>query len=285
MSADLLFFPGLHQPGDARHFALACISINRLTKRKKKLLCSSVFVDSGAFTELEKNACYPDAPEVYAGHLHRLWTDGVVNIVVASTQDYMCEPFMLAKTGLTVLDHQRLTIERYDAILAELYRLFDGPPPFEFMPVLQGFEVEDYLRHIEMYGDRLTPGMWVGVGSVCKRQGDASVIEALLLAIKEVRPDLRLHGFWCEVHRAAESYGTTVASQRRQHGLVFRRQESTRSYARDVDERTRSSGFGRRSARDLRSTRYSSAQPKRLARGKAVRVAHQQVVSHAALAC
>jgi hypothetical protein len=63
------------------------------------------------------------------------------------------------------------------------------------MPVLQGLTVADYLRHIEMYGDRLRPGMWVGVGSVCKRQGSPAVIEAILRAIQGVRPDLLLHGF------------------------------------------------------------------------------------------
>lgn len=190
-----LFFAGLHQPSDAKHFYRCCVSIHRLVTRRKALLCGSVFVDSGAFTVLEKHGCYPEAPEVYARQLHRLWTEGVVDIAVASTQDYMCEPFMLAKTGLSVAEHQRLTIERYDAILAELTRLFDGPPPFPLMPVLQGFEIADYLSHIEQWGDRLEPGMWVGVGSVCKRQGDVAVIENLLLHLWYERPDLRLHGF------------------------------------------------------------------------------------------
>lgn len=109
---------------------------------------------------------------------------------------------MLAKTGLTIDDHQRLTIERYDALKAELDRLFDryhrffeGEPPFPIMPVLQGYAPEDYVRHIAMYGDRLKPGMWVGVGSVCKRNGDPARIVEVLTAIKAVRLDLRLHGF------------------------------------------------------------------------------------------
>lgn len=106
---------------------------------------------------------------------------------------------MLAKTGLTVADHQRLTIERYDRILAELKRLFGGYVPFQFLPVLQGFTIKEYLDHIEMYGDRLTKGMWVGVGSVCKRQGNVAVIEAILRAIHERRPDLRLHGFGVKI--------------------------------------------------------------------------------------
>lgn len=193
------FYVGLHQPGDGQHFSRACMSINRLFKRKKPVQCDDVFVDSGAFTILEKHGHYPEEPEVYAGHLHRLWTQGVVKITVASTQDYMCEPFMLAKTGMTVEQHQRLTVERYDGILAELMRLFDGKIPFEFLPVIQGFTIQEYLAHIDMYGDRLTPGMWVGVGSVCKRQGDVSAIEGILRAIHDKRPDLRLHGFGVKI--------------------------------------------------------------------------------------
>ena len=218
----MLFFTGLHQPGDAKHFARACISIHRLETRRKPVECESVFIDSGAFTKLAKHGCYPEPVEVYAAQLHRLHTQGVVQIAVASCQDYMCEPFMLAKTGLTVLDHQRLTIERYDALVTELDRLFDGVVPFEVLPVLQGFTIADYLRHIDMYGDRLTPGMWVGVGSVCKRQGRPAVIEDLLCSIKEVRPDLRLHGFRRETDGAAKPARSTASLQRGQHGVVVR---------------------------------------------------------------
>lgn len=191
----LLFYTGLHQPGDAQHFDRACISIHRLERRKKPVACRDVFIDSGAFTKLEKHGQYPEPVEVYAAQLHRLDTQGVVKIAVASCQDYMCEPFMLAKTGLTVLDHQRMTIERYDALLDALNELYDGLIPFQVMPVIQGFSTEDYLRHMDMYGDRLKPGMWVGIGSVCKRQGNVAIIEDLLLAIHAKRPDLRYHGF------------------------------------------------------------------------------------------
>jgi hypothetical protein len=61
--------------------------------------------------------------------------------------------------------------------------------------VLQGYQPNDYVQHIRQYGDRLTPGMWVGVGSVCKRNGDPAAIEDVLLAIKAERPDLKLHLF------------------------------------------------------------------------------------------
>ncbi|NTG86175.1 hypothetical protein G6L15_08450 [Agrobacterium rhizogenes] len=189
------FYVGLHQPADAQHFDLACISINRLRRRKKQVPCGEVLVDSGAFTELSQHGAYRHSVEEYAAELYRLHSAGVVQIAATVAQDYMCEPFILAKTGLTIADHQRLTIERYDALLVELSRLSNGKVPFHVMPVLQGFAPEDYANHVRMYGDRIKPGMWVGVGSVCKRQGDPRSIIAVLQAICAVRPDLALHGF------------------------------------------------------------------------------------------
>jgi hypothetical protein len=180
-----VFYPGLHQPSDAHRFERACISINRLRGRAKPIETPTL-VDSGAFTELKNHGRYRHSVAEYAAQLRSL--HNAVNIVAAVAQDYMCEPFMLAKSGLTVEDHQRLTIERYDDLVAENL-------PFPIMPVLQGYAPADYVRHVAMYGDRLTPGMWVGVGSVCKRNGDPGAIVEVLSAIHRVRPDLRLHGF------------------------------------------------------------------------------------------
>lgn len=217
------FFVGIAQPGDAQNFDCCCISINRLETRVKVVDCSEVLVDSGAFTTVSKHGGYPDSVEVYAARLHRLYTRGVLKIAAAVAQDYMCEPFILAKTGLTISDHQRLTIERYDALIVALHSLFGGSPPFHVMPVLQGFAPSDYVRHLEMYGDRLKPSMWVGVGSVCKRQGNPELVADVLLAIKEVRPDLRLHGFRLEDHGSAQPGSRRTTALGRQHGLELRR--------------------------------------------------------------
>lgn len=189
------FFPGLHQPGDAHNFKRACISIRRLWGRKKPLGDVEVLVDSGAFKELELYGEYQAGVEVYATELRRLYTQGVVRIIAAVAQDYMCEPFMLERTGLTIADHQRLTIERYDALVEALARLFGGTCPFPVLPVLQGYAPADYVRHLEAYGSRLTHGMWVGIGSVCKRNSNPDRIAEVLEPIAALRPDLRLHGF------------------------------------------------------------------------------------------
>jgi hypothetical protein len=63
------------------------------------------------------------------------------------------------------------------------------------MPVLQGYDPEEYVDHIRQYGKRLKPGAWVGVGSICKRNGSPCLVLDVLVAIKMERPDLKLHGF------------------------------------------------------------------------------------------
>jgi hypothetical protein len=87
-------------------------------------------MDSGAFTQILRHCDYTEGVEVYAAEIKRWATNG--NLLAAVAQDYMCEPHMLAITGKTIEEHQQLTIERYDALLAcdtgDVY----------IMPVLQG---------------------------------------------------------------------------------------------------------------------------------------------------
>lgn len=184
------FFTGLHQPSDARHFDSAFISVNRLRGRKSPMVAREWIMDSGAFTEISTHGRYRHSVAEYAAEIRRWATNGSGRLLAAVAQDWMCEPFIVAKTGLSVERHQVLTVERYDALMAE------DTAGVYVLPVLQGFEPSDYVRHIEMYGARLDePSAWVGVGSICKRNGNPRAIAAVLLAIKRARPDLRLHGF------------------------------------------------------------------------------------------
>jgi hypothetical protein len=180
------FFTGLHQPSDAKHFDAAFVSVNRLRNRKGPFAVGDWIMDSGAFSEISTHGHYRHPVSEYAAQIRR-WKDNG-NLLAAVSQDFMCEPWIVAKTGLSVAEHQQFTIERYDALLAEDTGVY-------ILPVLQGYAPADYVSHIRQYGDRLKPGMWVGVGSVCKRNGDPHAIASVLIAIKDERPDLLLHGF------------------------------------------------------------------------------------------
>jgi hypothetical protein len=181
------FFCGLHQPSDAKHFDAAFVSVNRLRQRKGPFRVGDWIMDSGAFTEVAMHGGYRHSVADSAAQIRR-WA-GTGRLLAAVAQDWMCEPWIVAKTGLSVADHQRLTVERYDALLQE------DTAGVYVMPVLQGYAPQDYVDHLHQYGARLKTGAWVGVGSVCKRNGSPLAIEAVLSAIKAERPDLRLHGF------------------------------------------------------------------------------------------
>jgi hypothetical protein len=180
------FFVGLHHPHVAGRFDAAFVSVNALRGRKSAFPAQDWIMDSGAFTTILKHGGYPEPVQPYAAEIRR-WKDNG-NLLAAVSQDYMCEKHMLERTGLTVEEHQRLTIERYDALVAEDTGVY-------IMPVLQGYTPGEYVRHLRQYGDRLKPGMWVGVGSVCKRNTNIMAVWMVLDAIKDARPDLRLHGF------------------------------------------------------------------------------------------
>lgn len=188
------FYTGLHQASDAQHFGRCCIHVGRLLTRQKPLGCDDLILDSQAFRILELHGEHQLSTAEYARAGSRIAT--LCGRVVMVTQDYMCEQYIFQKryehTGVrfTVADHQRLTIGRYDSL-----HHYAARAGLTVMPVLQGYAPAEYVAHIKAYGHRLRPGMWVGVGSVCKRNGDVSAIEAVLIAISDARPDLRLHGF------------------------------------------------------------------------------------------
>ena len=199
----MLFFSGCpHTNWMSRfeaHSIPILLSVNALFKkrgnkyflRKSPLNFSGDWVlDSGAFTRISRLYGFKNhlSTKKYAQIIKQFTPTG--NCLGAVSQDWMCEDFVLEVTGLDISTHQHLTIHRYDRLLEEL-----GNPPVAIIPVLQGYDPQDYVRHIRQYGDRLKLNQWVGVGSVCKRNAKPESIRLVLQAIKRERPDLRLHGF------------------------------------------------------------------------------------------
>jgi hypothetical protein len=182
----VMFFTGMHIPAHADRVPAAFVSVNRLRGRKGPFPVGDWIMDSGAFTEIATHGHYRHGVDEYAAEIRRWRGNG--NLICAVAQDWMCEPWIVAKTGLSVAEHQHRTIERYDHLLA-------CDPGVPIMPVLQGYQPHEYVDHVRAYGNRLSPGAYVGVGSVCKRNGDPGAILTVLNAIMRERPDLRLHGF------------------------------------------------------------------------------------------
>lgn len=144
-------------------------------------------LDSGGFTELTMHGRWTVTPAQYVAEVQK-WSAEVGRLGWAAIQDWMCEEVILAKTGLTVTQHQGRTVANY----LELQQLAPEQP---WVPVLQGWEPDDYRRHVDMYtnaGVDLSALERVGIGSVCRRQHTLTVCD---LVLSLAAAGLKLHAF------------------------------------------------------------------------------------------
>lgn len=195
-----LFWLGVHNPAFLERTAVpCCIHFGHLRGRRRlPRPLGPVLIDSWGFTELQRNGAYAFTHREYADTVRRCRDEWGDRLVGATVMDWMCEPDVIAGnpekgfvgTGLSVATHQQLTVNSW----VELNSL-DGSLPW--VPVVQGYAVEDYHRCVELYRSfactDLTRLPLVGVGSVCRRQKmtEAAVIVQSLYA----RGLTNLHGF------------------------------------------------------------------------------------------
>ena len=181
------FYLGVHRLTGLARFERVMVSVNVLEhdRRESDFPVRSWIMDSGAFTRVTSGRGHMALDE-YARWIRRFAECG--DLEAAVSQDYMCEPIALEATKWTVAQHQKETTVRYLALL-------DRDLPVYLMPVVQGQTPDDYRRHLEQYGRTLEEGAWVGVGSVCKRNGSPNEVVEILRAISTDRPDLLWHGF------------------------------------------------------------------------------------------
>jgi hypothetical protein len=183
------FYLGTHEPGWLERTAVPLfVSHRRLSQRRRLPRALGTWaLDSGGFTELSLHGRWASSPAAYVRAARR-YRDEVGGLAWAAPQDWMCEPAVLVRTGLTVLSHQERTV----ASVAELQTL---APDLPFVPVLQGWTLADYHRCADLYGRvgiDLRAADVVGLGSVCRRQATGEIEE---IARSLAGLGLRLHGF------------------------------------------------------------------------------------------
>lgn len=183
------FYLGAHQPHwlgvlDVPLF----VSHRRLVKRRGLPRArASWALDSGGFSELSMYGRWRTEADAYIDAARR-YRDEIGRMAWAAPMDWMCEPGILAQTGLSVSRHQALTVENYSL-------LHEHAPDVPWIPVLQGWTVDDYLICASRYyeaGIDVSELPLVGVGSVCRRQG----LNEIALLFRELRlAGIRCHGF------------------------------------------------------------------------------------------
>lgn len=213
MKTSCLFYLGTHMPQWLGRVSVP-LFVSRRTLSPRKTMPRALgrwSLDSGGFTELQMYGRWTVSADTYAGEVRRI-SDEVGRLDWAAPQDWMCEPIVIsggvangvkfAGTGLSVRTHQRKTVDNY-------IELMGIAPDLPWIPVLQGWERDDYLRCWEMYersGVTLERLPTVGVGTVCRRQGTDDAV-SILTALR----GLNLHGFGFKV-RGIEKAGHLLSS-------------------------------------------------------------------------
>lgn len=204
----MTFYLGTHLPNwlAFAEFPLF-VSARRLRGRRTvpTAVCNWA-LDSGGFSEIAMFGRWETPPEQYADEVQE-WSERIGRMQWAAIQDWMCEPFMIEKTGLSIDEHQRRTVRSWRT----LNRI---APRLPWVPVLQGWAIGDYWKHAAMYeaeGVDLQALPTVGVGSVCRRQATEEA-ESLMRQLSE--EGIRAHGFGFKTKglRACSSYMASADS-------------------------------------------------------------------------
>lgn len=199
------FFLGTHEVSWlARAGFPLFVSHRRLRDRKKLPVAIAPWaVDSGGFSALDGCGEWDMTEATYVSAVRR-YRDEAGSLAWAAPMDWMCEPRVRAKTGKTVTAHQELTVANY-------IRLRELAPDLPFIPVLQGWTLDDYRRCADLYatsGVDLSGEPVVGLGSVCRRQATRQ-IGAIVATLAD--SGLRLHGFGVKTKGLAV-YGADLVS-------------------------------------------------------------------------
>lgn len=176
------------------------VSRNQLAGRRSLPNCyaRTWALDSGGFTELQNHGRWRIGPKQYAREVRR-YVEEIGRLDYAAPQDWMCEEVVIrggklgrlhfVGTHLSVEEHQRRTVHNF-------IELRCAAPELPFIPILQGFTPEEYLRCADMYdavGVDLSSESVVGVGSVCRRQARKEIASLFRMLWQAGIP--RLHGF------------------------------------------------------------------------------------------
>lgn len=211
----MTFYLGCHQPAWLEEMDVPLfVSHRRLAHRRSLPRARGPWcLDFGAFSELQQYGRWTISAEQYAVAVRR-YAEEIGGLRWAAQMDWMCEPVVIgggrvgrvrfAGTGLSVIAPQRLTVENY-------LRLRDIAADLPIVPVIQGWQRDDYLRCVDMFarsGIDLEREPVVGLGSVCRRQGTGK-IAAIVEALSAQR--IRLHGFGVKT-AGLGSYGRQLVS-------------------------------------------------------------------------
>ena len=154
------------------------VTFNRLYYPSRPI-CKELFLDSGAFSVMNKLGKYPYTPKQYIAFAKKLKADYV------AIMDYPCEPN--SKIKLTTKEKIQLTVD--NAI--KLMDLAD----LNWVMVLQGWKIDDYLYCLDLAKEHGLLTDLTAIGSVCVRKNMSEVRKIITTIRKELPKKIKIHCF------------------------------------------------------------------------------------------
>lgn len=152
VGAVMQFYLGTHHPAWLASAPVPLFVSDRRLRGYKRLPRAGVSwaLDSGGFTELFQHGSSQQGPTPaqYVAQIRRYY-DEVGKLDWAASQDWMCEPWILKKTGLSIAEHHDRTVDNY-VRLRDLAVAADVPEDL-IWPTAQEWEPDDFLRCVDRY--------------------------------------------------------------------------------------------------------------------------------------
>jgi len=167
------------------------ILVNYMTRMNKppQYGYEELFIDSGGFSSSLLSGEYTKSDDEYLWHVEELQPD------YFALRDYPCEPELLKQHGRTVEMHQEMTLEHH---LQLLDKLDNYDITGDWVPVLQGWTLEEYLDCVDLFREHGLLCDYVAIGSVCRR-GSQNEIRRIISVVKHQIGGRRLHAFGLNV--------------------------------------------------------------------------------------
>lgn len=148
-----------------------------------------LFLDSGGFVFFNRLGEYPFTPAAYLNLVQKLRPD------FFASMDYPCEPSITGKLGkMPIRERIQRTVEN-TAVLCDMACMLSGQSTI--VPVIQGWNSDDYLYCLELHQQAGTLRPYMAVGSMCTRSNSSEICE-VFTAVYQAAMQLgvkRLHAF------------------------------------------------------------------------------------------
>lgn len=154
----------------------------------------SVFLDSGAFGCAFYDGGFTYSIEEYADLVWRVKPE------LWATMDYPCEPNIMPNMSVW---------ERIESTISNTLALKKRCPYMGFVPIIQGWEVEDYLACAEKLAEAGLIKPIMGIGSICRR-GKQEPIVKIVRTLYSKLLGVKFHAFGVKVNTLKYNNGEVL---------------------------------------------------------------------------